>query len=54
MAMSAKEFKFWAEDLPDDARVAVDDGGLRLVTNYGHWLDLGGIPEDEEESWNSV
>jgi len=49
MAISVRELREWAKSLPDDADVAVDDGGLVLVEVAGEaWLEVGGEPEQQE------
>jgi len=56
--MSKKEIERWLETLPDDADVAIDDGGLMLVeinaegSQGDAYIEVGGIPDDwdEEES----
>jgi len=56
--ISRQELLDWAESLPADSDVAVDDGGLSLcivVDNNGHWeegdayLSVGGIPLDNDD-----
>jgi hypothetical protein len=43
------EVKRWLETLEADGYVAIDDGGLTLVQIDGEaWLEVGGIPDDEE------
>lgn len=57
--MQKKEIMEWLQVLPDDALVAVDDGGLALLVvepgKGGHidaqksiYLEVGGVPEEEE------
>lgn len=57
--MKAKELREFLDSLPDDANVAVDDGGLQIVeiddegVETGSYIEVGGIPledEDEDES----
>lgn len=43
----------WMKDFPDGAEIAIGEGGLALVvvgTNEGIYLEVGGEPEEEEES----
>lgn len=55
--MSVLQVKEWLKRIPDDADIAVDDGGLVLVTRMsgegGEWgrdvLELGGIPLPKDE-----
>lgn len=52
--ISKAVIKAWLEAFPDDAGIAVDDGGLTLValTPDGEELgyyEVGGIPLPEEE-----
>jgi len=55
--MSKKEIERWLSTLPEDADVAIDEGGLSLVEinangSQGHaYMEVGGIPDegDEEE-----
>jgi len=58
MSMIARSIKIWINSLPDDVYVGVDDGGLTLVVEDGYrlpvmgpkpYLEIGGIPEDNEE-----
>jgi hypothetical protein len=48
--MSKAEIQAWLETLPDDAEIAIDDGGITLVV-LGHraYCEVGGIPDDEGE-----
>lgn len=57
--ISAKMLREFANSLPEDANVAVDDGGLQIVEidsegqETGSYIEVGGIPledEDEDES----
>lgn len=53
--MSVGQVREWLKDVPDDADIGIDDGGLCLVTRLADsegWedvLELGGIPLPEEE-----
>lgn len=57
MAIDVKELIRWATTLDPQSEVAIDEGGLALVelTNAGlptnAYLEVGGIPEDEEEEF---
>ena len=51
--ISVASFKEWIAAFPDDAGIAVDDGGLNLVVHDGEGNELGnyeigGIPLEEE------
>lgn len=52
--MGKKEIERWLSTLPDDANVAIDEGGLNLVEvdddgNEGEaYIEVGGIPLDDE------
>ncbi len=48
--MTVKEVKDWLSVMPDDSCVAVDEGGLTLVMvgNEGVYLEVGGVPEEDE------
>jgi hypothetical protein len=51
MAIDVNELIRWARTLPDDADVAIDDGGLSLVEVDGDaYLEVGGLPLENEES----
>lgn len=47
------ELRRWLEALPDDAGVAIDDGGLCLVEidasgrQTDAYMEIGGIPDEE-------
>jgi hypothetical protein len=49
--MKASEVRDWLDDLPMDAHVGIDDGGLLLCyaeypdTTY---LEIGGLPDPED------
>lgn len=59
--MKASEVKEWIKDIDDDADLAIDDGGLCLVVvgdkrgegleayEFGDYLEIGGVPLDEED-----
>ncbi len=56
--ISKQELVEWLAALPDDADVAIDDGGLNLcevVDVDGHWgegdacIDIGGIPLPDDD-----
>lgn len=60
--ITAKELKQWAATLEDDAQVYVDQGGLSLVVLAddencpfdgfsGPYLEVGGLPEEDEEPY---
>lgn len=51
MSMPAREVLEWLENLPEDAKVGVDDGGLclRVVGDEDNYCEIGGLPEDDEE-----
>jgi hypothetical protein len=55
MACAVKDLIEWLKTLPEDAGVAVDDGGLTLVEldddgeETGNYHEVGGIPLDEDE-----
>lgn len=50
MALEVELIKEWLNALPNGARVGIDDGGLQLQTIDGqNWLEVGGLPTDEEE-----
>lgn len=49
MAILASELKQWAATLADDDAVAIDEGGMLLVVqSCDAYIEVGGIPEDEE------
>jgi hypothetical protein len=54
MAMTKTEITEWLDTLPDDAEIGVDDGGLclRVVDDPEPWLEIGGMPEGEEDNEN--
>lgn len=47
--MSVTEVREWLASLPDDAMVAVDDGGLclQLVSDESVYCEVGGLPDHE-------
>lgn len=45
--ISKSELKEWIDNLPDDATIGVDDGGLTIQSSDGNWLELGGCPEGQ-------
>ena len=50
--MRVSQVKDWLDKLPMDAHVAIDEGGLTLITvDDGRpgkaYLEVGGAPEDE-------
>jgi hypothetical protein len=51
MAMPVQELKEWLNNLPPDAEVGVDEGGLclRVVGDDETYYEVGGLPEDEED-----
>lgn len=59
MAVNKEELQKWLDTLPDDALVAIDDGGLILVAyntaddftddpTDGPYIEVGGIPYSTE------
>jgi hypothetical protein len=51
MAIDKSELMNWLESVPDDALVAIDEGGLALVVvdrEDSHWIEVGGNPNDSE------
>lgn len=52
--MRKKEIERWLSTLPDNADVAVDEGGLNLVEVKGDgevgeaYLEVGGVPLDDD------
>jgi hypothetical protein len=51
MAMPVRKIREWLDSLRDDQEVGVDEGGLCLevVDAPEEYLEVGGLPEDEEE-----
>ena len=50
MAMDVNELIRWLRTLPDNADVAIDEGGLTLVEVGGDaYMEVGGIPRDDDE-----
>jgi hypothetical protein len=51
MAMLVSEIIVWLESLDDDTLIGIDDGGLQLqeATNSENYLEVGGIPDEDEE-----
>jgi hypothetical protein len=51
MAMFVEDIKAWLNTLDDDTLVGIDDGGLCLqeTTNTENYLEVGGIPEEDDE-----
>jgi len=51
MAMQVSEIREWLDTLNDDDLVGVDDGGLclRVVDNSAPYLEIGGMPDEEED-----
>ena len=48
MAIDVNELIRWLRTLPDDADVAIDEGGLTLVEVEGDaYMEVGGLPNDE-------
>jgi hypothetical protein len=43
--MARTEVLKWVKSLPADAKIAVSEGGLVMVTDGGDWLEIGGIPQ---------
>ena len=52
MAMNKTEVQGWLEQLPHNARIAIDDGGLCLVVvgDETDYCEVGGVPLPEQES----
>lgn len=50
MSLTAKELKEWINSLPSGTSVGIDEGGLTLqvVGNPEVYLEIGGLPEDED------
>ena len=51
MSMTVGEVREWLDTLSDDDEVGIDDGGLslRVVGGEDFYLEIGGLPEGEEE-----
>src|SRR5262245_8971437 len=48
--MSKKTIVDWLRTVPDDADIAIDEGGLTLVVvNDEGWLEVGGMPDEDED-----
>jgi hypothetical protein len=48
--MNMKDVRDWLNTLPEDAVIGIDEGGLSLQMLGGEeYLELGGLPEDENE-----
>jgi hypothetical protein len=46
--MPVAEIQAWLASLPAGSAVGVDEGGLVIRTVDGAWLEIGGIPEQEQ------
>ena len=51
MAVDKKEIMDWLNSLPEGTEVGIDDGGmiLHVVGDPKPYLEIGGIPEDEDD-----
>ena len=51
MAMSVSDVLRWLKTLDPDDEVAVDEGGLELISMKDPhvYLEVGGVPEDEDD-----
>ena len=48
--MQVGEVRKWLEDFKDDEFIAIDDGGLALVSlDAKQYCEVGGIPLEEDE-----
>jgi hypothetical protein len=48
--MSKQDVRAWLDTLPEDAEVAIDDGGLCLeMRGSDAYLEIGGFPEEDQE-----
>jgi hypothetical protein len=51
MSIPVSELKRWAATLDDVDHVGIDEGGLTLqVVGYDIYLEVGGIPEEDENN----
>jgi len=50
MAVTVKELKEWLNELPDEAEVGMDDGGLIMcvLDSEDVYIEIGGLPEIED------
>lgn len=46
MSATKEQLQDWLNSLPEDADIAIDDGGLTLVSGSAYF-EIGGIPDPQ-------
>lgn len=56
MAMRVADVRLWLAEFDAEDEIAIDDGGLALVSVAApteYYIEIGGIPEDDDETAES-